>query len=232
MTLVTILTPLYNGIEFLEECVDSVINQTFEDWIMLIGINGHGLDGGYVAYKAKKIAEKDKRILVIIQSPEIKGKVDSLNNLMLSVNSEWVCILDCDDKWEPEKLEKQVSISKTDALDAVVIGTQCQYFGELHSKLVLPSGYINPVILEEYNPIINSSAMIRREYCRWEYNNLNYTMEDYWMWTEICLSGKQLYNLPEYLTWHRIHKQSAFNSQGLSNDGIRNRYKSKRHNVY
>ena len=228
MVFVSILTPLYNGVEYLEECINSVINQTFTDWKMLIGINGHGEDGGEVAKKALTIASKDSRINVIIQPPPLKGKVESLNDLMKNVNSEWVCLLDCDDKWEPEKLEWQHNISKTDAIGATVIGTQCKYFGDGDSKLELPSGYIDPSVLEDYNPIINSSAMIRKEFCKWEYNDLNYTMEDYWMWTELCLAGKKLYNLPYYLTWHRIHKQSAFNSQGLSNDGIRIRYKTLR----
>jgi len=50
-------------------------------------------------------------------------------------------------------------------------------------------------------------------------------MEDYSLWMDICLQGKKLYNLSEYLTWHRIHKTSAFNTQGYSNEPLRTRYR-------
>ena len=38
---VTVVIPLYNGIEFLEECLDSVKTQIFSKWICIIGVNGH-----------------------------------------------------------------------------------------------------------------------------------------------------------------------------------------------
>ena len=40
-TSVTILMPIYNGVEFIEESVSSVINQTAQNWELLIAINGH-----------------------------------------------------------------------------------------------------------------------------------------------------------------------------------------------
>lgn len=67
MVLITVLTPLYNGIEFLEECVNSVIQQSFTDWEMLIAVNGHGADGGAAAEQARALAAKDARIRVLVQ---------------------------------------------------------------------------------------------------------------------------------------------------------------------
>lgn len=229
MTFITILVPLYNGLEFLEECVASVIGQTYKDWKMIIGINGHGTDGGMAATVAKEIASKDDRIQVIIQPPPLKGKVESLNDLMTYTSSEWISILDCDDKWHPEKLEAQVKAMQTDAKDAVVIGTHCQYFGDKYDILnTFPVGYVDPAVLESTNPIINSSALIRREYCKWEYNEINYGMEDFYLWTEICLMNKKLYNVGSVLTYHRIHTTSAFNAKKYSNEGILERYKCLR----
>jgi glycosyltransferase involved in cell wall biosynthesis len=215
---------MYNGIEFLEECVKTVIAQTFTDWEVLIGVNGHGEDGGDVGRLARIIAELDKRVTVYIQPPPLKGKVESSNDLVTKSKGAWICMLDCDDKWETTKLEKQYQASLSIADEAVVIGTHCRYFGEMSGGPSLPTGYIDPAILEDYNPVINSSAMIKKEYCRWKYDDINYTMEDYSLWMDICLQGKKLYNLPELLTWHRIHKTSAFNSQGYSNVPLRTRY--------
>ena len=87
---------------------------------------------------------------------------------------------------------------------------------------------IEKIVREHYNPIINSSSLIRREYCQWELNDINFAMDDYHLWMKMCLSNKKLYNIPEYLVWHRIHKTSAFNSQGQTNDALRAWYKNAR----
>lgn len=227
MVKISILIPLYNGIEFLEECIDSVIHQTVTDWEILIGINGHGYDGGDVAIHTNIIANKDNRIKVIIQSPPLSGKVQSLNNLVSISSADLICILDCDDKWEPIKLERQLETLDLTAKDASVIGTFCKYFGDKSLDLILESGYINPCILENYNPIINSSSMIQKKYCIWEDNNQSFGVEDYFLWMQICLKGGRLYNIPEFLTWHRIHKTSAFNNstqQHINAETIRKDY--------
>jgi len=230
MAFITILIPLYNGIEFLEECIDSIIAQTFTDWNVLIGINGHGEDGGLIVNTVKKMTEKDSRIQYIIQPPPLQGKVESLNHMVCVTTSDWIALIDCDDKWENNKLERQVEALHHAAKDAAVIGTYARIFGERDDYLTLSAGYINPAELERHNPIVNSSVLIRKEFCTWEYNE--YTgnaLEDYNLWMHICLLDKKLYNVPEYLTWHRIHSTSAFNSKGHSNDSIRAAY-SKRLN--
>jgi len=90
---ISIIIPVYNGIEFLEECVRSVISQTFEDWEIIIGINGHGHDGGEAGKLANNIATLDKRIAVHIQQPPLKGKVESSNDLVEKSKGDWICML-------------------------------------------------------------------------------------------------------------------------------------------
>jgi glycosyltransferase involved in cell wall biosynthesis len=228
MVFISILTPVYNGIEFLEQCINSVRYQTYPDWEMLIGINGHGDDGGEVGKIADKLAQIDSRIRVIIQGTSIKGKVESLNHLVTLLQTEWVAILDCDDIWDSKKLERQIYTMYHEAPDAVVIGTFCQYFGEKHGRITLDAGYIEPDVLEKHNPIINSSAIIKRTCCHWELNDINAGMDDYHLWMKICLSGGKLYNIPHYLVWHQIHRNSAFNSKSYSNEALQTWYKNER----
>jgi teichuronic acid biosynthesis glycosyltransferase TuaG len=228
MVFFTILTPVYNGIEFLEECIQSVRAQTFSDWEMLIGINGHGPDGGEIAQIAMKLSENEPRIRVIIQGPPLKGKVESLNHLVTFASCDWIAILDCDDKWTADKLNQQHHTICTTAPDADVIGTYCKYFGERDDTPPLHSGYIDPSVLERVNTIVNSSGVIRKKYCYWELNDINYTMDDYHLWMKICLSGGKLYNIPIILTWHRIHHTSAFNTKGQSPEPLQEWYKHER----
>lgn len=218
-----IFIPLYNGIEFLKECVESVSAQTHKDWEAWIGVNGHGNDGGEVAEKAREIASFDSRFHVVIQDSSISGKVASLHQLMTLLPStiEWIALLDADDKWSPIKLEKQIQVIEKYGVEVDVIGTHCQIFGDRTTSPVLPRGFILPEELKEYNPIINSSSVIRRKWCQWEYNEMCYGMEDYYLWMIILLQGGKIYNIPEKLTWHRVYSSSSFNSKQYSNDSLR-----------
>ena len=63
------------------------------------------------------------------------------------------------------------------------------------------------------HPIINSSAIIKKELCYWNNNGI----EDYDLWLRLRKQNKKFYNCSEILVKHRIHKKSAFNSKGHKN---------------
>ena len=220
MPVISILTPVYNGIEYLEECVQSVKAQTFTDWELLIAINGHGEDGGSVYQQAAHYAS-DPRIRVLVQ-PTVKGKVASLNNVMAHATGEWICVLDCDDIWAPNKLEVQIHVANS-LKDAAVIGTWCSYIGNLTGAPKLKSGWIELQDLLKCNEIINSSCMIHRTWCHWREV---FGMDDYDMWLRIALIGGKLYNIPQSLVYHRVHEESAFNSKHVSPTSLRDCYTS------
>ena len=61
--MISILIPIYNGIEFIDESVMSVINQTYTKWELLIGVNGHP-ESSSVFLAAKKYQDKSHKIRV------------------------------------------------------------------------------------------------------------------------------------------------------------------------
>ena len=61
--MISILIPIYNGIEFIHESVESVINQTYTDWELIIGINGHPQNSD-IYKKAKEYENKSDKIKV------------------------------------------------------------------------------------------------------------------------------------------------------------------------
>jgi teichuronic acid biosynthesis glycosyltransferase TuaG len=212
--LITVITPLYNGLEFLEECVDSVIAQTYKEWEMIIAVNGHGEDGGAVNVRAREIAGRDVagRVRVVVQSPTaVKGKVASLNAIVNEARGEWICLLDADDVWLPTKLEEQIAALRGPAKNCAVVGTACQYFGDMGGSPAVRAGILQFHDFLQSNHVINSSAMIHRSYCRWRDG---YGMEDYDMWLRITAAGGFIYNVWNVLIKHRIHSGSAFNSAG------------------
>ena len=78
--MISILLPIYNGIEFIEECVSSIHYQSFKIWELIIGINGHPKESE--TYKiAKEYEKKDSRIKVL-DLYTIKGKSNALNEMI------------------------------------------------------------------------------------------------------------------------------------------------------
>jgi glycosyltransferase involved in cell wall biosynthesis len=221
MAWVTILTPFFNGIEYLEECYNSVLKQTEKKWVWIIGINGHGDDTNLV-YTTLKNNITDSRI--IIKNYSTKGKVSTLNEMVKSVNTTYVALLDCDDVWFPNKLEIQkLILDKNMFID--VLGTNLQYIGELTHIRDLPNGLIKIDTLLKINPIVNSSVILKKECCLWKEESFG--LEDYDLWFRLVLSNKILVTIPHPLIYHRIHSTSYFNNSGRQDlDGLIKYYKN------
>jgi glycosyltransferase involved in cell wall biosynthesis len=203
--------PIYNGIEFINDSVGSILEQTYTKWELIIGINGHTQNSE--VYKiAKKFGQKSNKIKVL-DFYEINGKANTLNEMIKHCSYNYVAILDVDDIWHPQKLEvqSQFFINNYD-----VIGSNCIWFGEREGVIPpIPIGDISNFDFKMVNPIINSSSIIKRGLCYW---NPDYDgIEDYDLWLKLRKAGKTFYNCKEILVKHRIHNTSAFNSNGKNN---------------
>jgi glycosyltransferase involved in cell wall biosynthesis len=201
---ITILMPIYNGIEFLNESIESIIKQTYTNWNLLIGINGHLENSD--TYKFANTFTNDK--IKVMDFFNIKGKSETLNEMLKFVDTHWIALLDVDDIWLPYKLEEQIPYLQ----NYDVIGTHCQYFGNSNKKPTLPYGDLSDFNFLNYNPIINSSSLIKKELCYWD-KNFN-GVEDYDLWLRLWKSNKKFYNVNKILVLHRLHNESAFNAKG------------------
>ena len=76
--MISILMPIYNGIEFIHESVKSIKNQTYAHWELIIGINGHPKNSE-VFLKAKQYEIDDIKVLDMV---DVKGKSNALNNMI------------------------------------------------------------------------------------------------------------------------------------------------------
>lgn len=209
-TSVSVLMPVFNGIEFLSESVTSVLNQTYGSWELLIALNGYPLDSSaYNTVKSYCDVLGDDRIKVF-DFHECKGKAATLNRLIGECQYPYVALLDVDDIWLPSKLEAQLPFIKQ-SYD--VVGTKCVYFGNINGLIPnIPTGNISQFNFIQVNPIINSSAVIKKELASWD--TTLFGVEDYDLWLKLWRQGKRFYNCEEVLIKHRIHQESAFNAKG------------------
>ena len=208
--MISILMPIYNGIEFINDSVMSIIQQKHTDWELIIGINGHPPNSD-VFKMAQKYVELHSNIRVY-DFVGIKGKSNTLNEMIKYCKYEWISLLDVDDVWLPNKLEKQVPyMEKYD-----VIGTQCFYFQNLNisprGSPGIPLGDISGFNFCNANPIINSSCLVKKSLCWWDaiYDGI----EDYDLWLRLWKNGCNFYNVPDVQVLHRVHPNSAFNAKG------------------
>ena len=221
--MISILIPIYNGVEFIEESVSSVLNQTYDKWELLIGVNGHpqNSDVYLTAKDYEKTNDKEQVLgkIRVFDFYTIKGKSNTLNEMIKYCNYNYIAILDVDDIWHPQKLEVQAQ--QLENYD--VIGSNCIWFGDRPGIVPkIPEGDFSDYDFAIVNPIINSSSLIRKELCYWNENGI----EDYDLWLRLRKQNKKFYNFKEILVKHRIHNASAFNSKGNNNkvDGLLKSY--------
>ena len=204
--------PIYNGIEFIEESVSSIINQTYDQWELIIGINGHPENSD--VYKIAKEYEKRSDTALgkihVYDFYNFKGKSNTLNEMIKYCKNDHIALLDVDDIWHIKKLEIQTKILN----NYDVIGSRCIWIGDRPGIVpFIPTEDISNFDFSTVNPIINSSCIIRKELCYWNENGV----EDYDLWLRLRRLDKKFYNCKEILVKHRIHTASAFNAKGNDN---------------
>lgn len=215
--LVSVLIPLYNGIEFLEEALVSVKAQTYKDWEVLIGVNGWPANSD-VYKKANELMKAHQIPGCLFDFIHCEGKPATLNALATQAKSDWIALLDADDIWHPQKLEFQVKIME----HFDVIGTQCRYFGTMEGSPSIPVGDITDFDFFSVNPLLNSAVLMKKQYAIW--NSQNRVLEDYELWFHLRYREHlKFYNIPLPLMFHRIYPTSYFNgSNGNSVEDLKN----------
>lgn len=131
MPKVTVYTQVYNAGAWLEQCVSSVLSQTYTDFEYLL-VDSASTDGS--AEKIKAYAEQDARIKAILlteNDPNIRFEITKQY-----ATGEYFATVDHDDWIEPNFLERLVSFADGKSLDLAITGV-VQYFEESHVSRVM-----------------------------------------------------------------------------------------------
>ncbi|MEX0771814.1 MAG: glycosyltransferase family 2 protein [Balneolales bacterium] len=120
--LVSIITPFYNVEEFLQEAVESVINQSYKNWELLLVDDGSTDNSSSMA---RDIAIRYSNKITYLSHGNYKNKgVSASRNLGLSkANGELVAFLDADDIWFSKKLAHQIKIMNNHQAVDMVCGS-------------------------------------------------------------------------------------------------------------
>lgn len=114
---ISIVAPIYNTGKFLPECIDSVLNQTFQDWELILVNDGSPDNSEEIC---KKYVKKDKRIRYFYQK---NSGVSAARNLGISkAKGEYVFCMDSDDTLDSRFIETSYDVAIKNDSDIVVIG--------------------------------------------------------------------------------------------------------------
>jgi len=205
---VSIITACYNHQEYLEECVKSIAAQTYPN-IEHIIINDGSTDGsGQVADRLADVYGKSGKSVRVIHQANA-GVSHARNNGIAQSNGDLLNVLDADDFFRPDAVEKMVGQMKAYQVDCVT--PQVQTFGA-YSRLVKRVG--STLEVEKEDNTYATASMFSRKV--WESvggfdtNLKEFQMEDWVFWIDMLKAGFRATALPEPVFYYRTATLSAF----------------------
>lgn len=211
---VTVLMPLYNAERYVVKAVESILNQTFQDFELLI-INDGSTDQSVELINGLS----DSRIKVI--GTENQGVAAALHLGMENARGRYIARMDADDECLPNRLEIEKRCLDENNETDVVHGS-VEYIDAESMPLILQwdSGQSNidtKWLLNWKNIIMHSTVMMRASVLK-EYD-LNYRLnmnraEDFDLWNRVALIGNFMY-LPEAMIRYRVHAENVSNSSPI-----------------
>lgn len=188
---VTVLMPAYNVEKYIREAIDSVLDQSFGNFELLI-VNDGSKDGTAEIIRSYH----DPRIVLINQSNQ--GVSSALNTGLKQARGKYIARFDADDVCYPYRLQEQVDFMEKNP-DHVLIGSDADYMdregGFLYRYRNIGHTYEEICRhVTTYCPFVHSTVFYRRDVVLelGGYNAKAHTFEDWLLWTKFIKKGKCL----------------------------------------
>lgn len=201
MSLISIVINCHNGGQFLEECLNSIFNQTYQNWEIIFLDNVSNDNSIEILSKFS-----DKRIRYY-KTDRLEDLYKARNLAVEKCNGKYVSFLDTDDMWSPEKLEKQINFLERNQKFKVVFSNY--YFlkdniKEIKHKKNLPTGLITQELLNNYSIGILTVLLERDIFTKIKFNDNYNIIGDFDFF--IRLSQKsEIGSIQEPLASYRLH---------------------------
>ena len=217
MPKVSVIIPAYNQAKYLEYTLNSVRNQTFEDWECIIVNDGSTDNTGEIA---KKYVKMDSRFKYIYQKN--KGLAGARNTGLKHAKGDFIQFLDSDDLLVSTKLDKQISVLENDLEVDAVFCDPIEFWSEGYpnsekTKIIKFGVWEDPLkqFITASNFPIHSFLVKKEVFNRQKFVESFRANEDRFFWSCYCLNGGKFKYIPEALVYYRIRKDSM--SMNISN---------------
>lgn len=206
---ITITLPVYNGMPYLKDAVESVLRQTYDDFRFLI-IDDGSRDGSTEYLRSIR----DPRVDLIIR--ENRGLGATLNQLFAESTTEYVARMDSDDVCAPDRLKRIMAFLEHNG-DIVMAGSDQAFLVGAKTLKAAPrptdQENIRRLLLNKRPGVLHPTAVVRRD--AWERvrgYRLSGAGEDLDFMLRLCDLGR-VTNIPEVLYYYRLHATSLSNSR-------------------
>ena len=204
---ISLIMSVYNGEDYLREAVESVLNQTFTDWELIV-INDCSTDS--TADILADFAARDARVKVYPNEVNLRLP-SSLNRALTIAQGKYVARMDADDICLPDRLQKQYAYMEANPDVALA---SCRFM--TWKKGVIASGGCGgrndadaiKALLLVTNPILHPGIIAKAEVIKSLGYDKNFTCtEDMELWTRFILAGHKVAIQSEYLMIYRLHEK-------------------------
>jgi len=203
---ISVVMPVYNAERYLHEAIESILNQTFTNYELII-IN----DGSSDSSEEIILSYKDQRIKYLKNRRNLRLP-QTLNKAIKLAEGRYIARMDADDISLPERLKEQYSFMEKNK-EIGVCGTWAKTIGAKGAnwKYYVEDSKIKACLLFN-SSFLHSSVVIRAEIIKKHfYKDIYLFAQDYGLWVEISKITK-FHNIPYYLLKYRLH-QSQTNTQ-------------------
>jgi teichuronic acid biosynthesis glycosyltransferase TuaG len=205
--LVSIITPMYNGEKFVGQTIESVLNQTYPKWEMIIIDDGSKDNGAQVV---RQYASKDTRIQLLQQGNG--GSASARNNGIRQAKGQYICLLDADDTWNADFLEKQLNLMREK--NALLVYSSHTRIDENSKEILSPFLVPEKITYKDLLKTCSISCLtgvydtekFGKVYLREEMKSLR---DDWVYWLEIIKKVKVAYGNKEVLANYRMLNSSV-----------------------
>lgn len=203
---VSVIIPAYNQAAYLEEAIESALKQNFRDYEIVVVNDGSTDDTSEVA------SHFDGQIVYIFQ--ENLGLAGARNTAIKNARGEFIALLDSDDVWLPEFLDKTVAVLSNNPKASMVYTGNCYIdlngneIGVQNTKVV-PPDLVYQTFLKNGNWFVPSAVVFRRNLAIQVglFDEELRAVEDFDLWIRLSRLGLVI-GLPDALVKYRRHSSN------------------------
>ena len=206
-SLVSIITPCYNGEKYISKTIESVLNQTYSNWEMIIVDDGSKDRSATIV---KGYQEKDARIKFLQQANA--GSAAARNNGIKHAEGRYIALLDADDVWKNNFLQEQIEFMKKK--NTICVFSSYDRIDE-NSEPIQHTTKAKPFITKKDMRVMNQIGCLTGLYDASKYGKvylkeeLNSIRDDYAYWYDIVSLENKAYGNPKSLAMYRVLNDST-----------------------
>ena len=201
MPRVSVVIPCYNQGAFIDETINSVLAQTWQDFEIIV-VNDGSTDP-FTANHLQQLNFPKTRVL----HTDNQGLASARNNGIRKAQGEYILPLDADDRIGPTYLEQAMHLLDKDP-ELGIVYCQARLFGDVATDWLLPEFSLQRILLDN---IIFCTAFFRRS--DWEAVGgfdpaMVYGWEDYDFWLSLLEMNREVFQIKEILFYYRVAADS------------------------